>query len=104
MSTDKDAPATATDTPFSTPRRRVSHRGKIMCLLLALFLLAGAGAAAWWYLVLRFEESTDDAYVAGNVLRIMPEVAGTVVSVEADDNDIGAIFKIFNKNEGITTH
>lgn len=87
MSTDKDAPATATDTPFSTPPRRVSRRGKIMCLLLALFLLAGAGAAAWWYLVLRFEESTDDAYVAGNVLRIMPEVAGTVVSVEADDND-----------------
>lgn len=35
----------------------------------------------------RFEETTDDAYVAGNVVRIMSQISGRVVSVLADDTD-----------------
>ena len=73
--------------PEALNRRRRSRRARVILTLFTVFLLIGAGAGAWWYLALRFEESTDDAYVSGNVLRIMPEVSGKVVAVEADDND-----------------
>jgi membrane fusion protein (multidrug efflux system) len=32
-------------------------------------------------------ESTDDAYVQGNVVQVTPQIAGTVVAIEADDTD-----------------
>jgi membrane fusion protein (multidrug efflux system) len=38
-------------------------------------------------LVGRWYESTDDAYVGGNVVQVTPQVAGTVVMVGADDTE-----------------
>ncbi len=58
-----------------------------------VFALVGAGlltAAFWyghaWWVVGRFVESTDDAYVGGDVTGIAPHVAGFVAKVEATDN------------------
>ena len=53
----------------------------------ALFLLAGAGYALYYFLHARFHETTDDAYVTGNLVQITPQVAGTVLSIHADDTD-----------------
>ncbi len=89
MTTDKNLSMTP-DTDKAPQRRKRPRKGPIIGFLLLLFLLAGIGAGAWWYLFLRFEESTDDAYVAGNVLRIMPQVGGKVVAVDVDDNDMVA--------------
>ena len=75
MTTDKNLSMTP-DNDKAPQRRKRPRKGPIIGFLLLLFLLAGIGAGAWWYLFLRFEESTDDAYVAGNVLRIMPQVGG----------------------------
>jgi membrane fusion protein (multidrug efflux system) len=36
----------------------------------------------------RHHESTDDAYVSGNLVQLTPQVAGTVVAVNADDTQI----------------
>ena len=41
----------------------------------------------WQWLHGRHHESTDNAYVAGNVTQITPQVGGTVVAIGADDND-----------------
>ncbi|MEW5309270.1 MAG: hypothetical protein WDW38_001166 [Sanguina aurantia] len=41
----------------------------------------------WYFLDGRWHEATDDAYVNGNVVMITPQVAGTVVSIGADDGD-----------------
>src|ERR1700744_5744969 len=49
------------------------------------FLLIGAAYTAYWAGVLRYEQSTDDAYVNGNVVQITPQIFGTVVSIGADD-------------------
>jgi membrane fusion protein, multidrug efflux system len=58
--------------------------------------LVGLGAAvalialawlAWWLLYARFYESTDDAYVAGDLVNVMSQVSGTVVSIGADETD-----------------
>ncbi len=47
--------------------------------------LAAIGYGAWWAKALRFEESTDDAYVSGNVVQITPQISGTVVAIGADN-------------------
>jgi len=40
---------------------------------------------AYWAQVLRYHQTTDDAYVGGNVVQITPQISGTVVSIGADD-------------------
>ena len=68
----------------SNPRKR-----KVMLVALAVIvILAGLGVWGWHELYGRWNESTDDAYVNGNVVQITPLVTGTVVSIGADDGDL----------------
>lgn len=81
----------ATPADTSTPAPEPDNSGKRKAWLLALLLiliLAGAGTWAWYSLVGRWHESTDDAYVNGNVVEITPLVSGTVTSIGADDGDL----------------
>jgi membrane fusion protein (multidrug efflux system) len=39
----------------------------------------------YWAQVLRYHETTDDAYVSGNVVQITPQISGIVVAIGADD-------------------
>jgi len=66
------------------PRKR-----KIWLLVvLVLVVLGGLGVWGWYEMYGRWNESTDDAYVSGNVVAITPLVTGTVVSIGADDGDL----------------
>ncbi len=65
-----------------------SSRKKNILLLSLFFIAVAAGAGAWWFKELRGCESTDDAYVAGNVVPVMPQVAGNVVTLHADDTQL----------------
>ncbi|KMM86255.1 membrane fusion protein, multidrug efflux system [Pseudomonas taetrolens] len=56
--------------------------------LAVLVILLGLGVWAWHELYGRWNESTDDAYVNGNVVEITPLATGTVVSIGADDGDL----------------
>ncbi|MEW9682920.1 HlyD family efflux transporter periplasmic adaptor subunit [Pseudomonas sp. TE50-2] len=81
----------ATPVDTSTPAPEPDNSGKRKAWLLALLLiliLAGVGTWAWYSLVGRWHESTDDAYVNGNVVEITPLVGGTVTSIGADDGDL----------------
>src|ERR1700736_390563 len=49
------------------------------------FLVIGAAYGLYWANVLRYRQTTDDAYVGGNVVQITPQISGTVVSIGADD-------------------
>ena len=77
MSAAPDAPP-----PLSASRRRRALLG-----LGLLTLLAAAGFGVWWALVLRHQESTDNAYVQAPLVLITPRIDGTVVEVRADDTD-----------------
>ncbi len=57
-------------------------------LLLLVVVLGLIGWSFWYFLVGRWYESTDDAYVSGNVVQITPMVPGTVVSIGADDGSL----------------
>jgi membrane fusion protein, multidrug efflux system len=66
---------------------RGARRRRAMSFVLAAFVLAGIGWLAWWYLESRGHETTDNAYVGGNLVQVTPQVAGTVVAIGADDTD-----------------
>ena len=53
----------------------------------AVVVLAGIAYGVYWALVLSHYESTDNAYVQGNVVQITPQVGGTVIAINADDTD-----------------
>jgi membrane fusion protein (multidrug efflux system) len=55
--------------------------------LLLICLATGAACAVYWFQVARWQESTDDAYVAGLIVHVTPQVAGTVTTVFVDDTD-----------------
>ena len=74
MSTQK--PKTAANT---------SRRWRWLAALGAVLVTGGAVYGAYWAQVLRYHQSTDDAYVGGNVVQITPQISGTVVAIGADD-------------------
>jgi len=97
------ATAENTQTQANTPDTGNPRKRKVMLLVLAVVvLLAGAGVWAYHEFIGRFNESTDDAYVNGNVVEITPLVTGTVVSIGADDGDLvheGQVLVNFDPND-----
>ena len=66
---------------------RNGRRKLLLSAVLAAFAAVGIGVAGWWLASGRYYESTDDAYVAGNLVQITPQVSGTVLAIRADDTD-----------------
>ena len=56
-----------------------------LAIVTGAFVAIGAAYGVYWATVLRYSQSTDDAYVNGNVVQITPQISGTVVSIAADD-------------------
>jgi membrane fusion protein (multidrug efflux system) len=54
-------------------------------ILLAVLVLAGAGVLTYWLLT-RAYESTDNAFIEGDIIQISPRVAGQVTRVHVSDN------------------
>ena len=65
--------------------QKTSKRKRALLLVIAVVVIAGIGWGLWYFLVGRWHEGTDDAYVQGNVVSITPQIPGTVVSIGADD-------------------
>ena len=78
--TTKDAAASKDAAP--SPPKTASRRPLII-LGIALFVLLGA--SIYYLLFLRGHVSTDDAYVDGNLVRLTPQVGGTVIAINTDE-------------------
>lgn len=63
------------------------RRRGVLVVLFLVFATLAIGWALWWHLTGRWHESTDNAYVAGHVVQVTPQQAGTVVAIGADDTD-----------------
>ncbi|HTH60771.1 MAG TPA: HlyD family secretion protein [Paraburkholderia sp.] len=70
----------------STQTSGAARRIPWMALALGAVVLVLACAASYWYFVLRFVQSTDDAYVGGNVTVMAPRVSGFVTDILVRDN------------------
>lgn len=77
---------TATTDTTSQPQGNPARK-KALTAVAAAVVVAGIGYGAYWALVLNHFETTDNAYVQGNVVQITPQVAGTVVAINANDTD-----------------
>jgi len=71
-----------------SPQSNSSKRNRSLIILSLCFILIGAGYGIYWFLHGRHHETTDDAYVAGNLIRVTPRISGTVVAVYAEDTDL----------------
>ena len=75
------------NTSSSNPSGGNPARKKALTAVASVVLLAGIGYGAYWALVLNHFESTDNAYVQGNVVQVTPQMPGTVLAINADDTD-----------------
>ena len=84
----------ANTTPAAAPTAKLpplsagpSKRRKALTILGTVVVLGGAAWAGYEWLVASHYESTDNAYVQGNVIQITPQIGGTVMAILADDTD-----------------
>jgi len=80
-----DAPVSTTPAPVANTMQQ-RRRVWLTALAVALAVIALASLAWWLFYASRYE-GTDDAYVAGDLVGVMSQVQGTVVSIGADETD-----------------
>jgi membrane fusion protein (multidrug efflux system) len=82
--------ATVIQRDTQAPAVRAGSGRRLRVLAITAALLAGTGSVAWyghqWWTVGRFIESTDDAYVGGDVTVIAPNVSGIIAKVLVTDD------------------
>nr|WP_235952922.1 HlyD family efflux transporter periplasmic adaptor subunit [Noviherbaspirillum galbum] len=88
MPNQSSAPATPIRQEAPAPSSGTPKRKKIMLTIASVFAVAAIGYGAYWALVSRFIEDTDNAYVQGNVVQVTPQIAGTVSKLYADDTQV----------------
>jgi membrane fusion protein (multidrug efflux system) len=60
-------------------------RKRLLIVATLVFILIGAAYAVWWALFAEHFESTDDAYVHGDLVQVTSQISGTVIAIDADD-------------------
>jgi membrane fusion protein (multidrug efflux system) len=75
-----------TSTPSSAPapQPKASRRPQLLLILAIVLLVAALGI---WYVTRLGTESTDDAYVDGNIVQVTSQVSGTVTVISGDNTD-----------------
>jgi membrane fusion protein (multidrug efflux system) len=68
-----------------TDTARSPWPGRIAALVLVL--VGALALAVYWLAVGQYRESTEDAYVGGNVVSVTAQVGGVVTAIRADDTD-----------------
>ena len=79
---------TTPQAPLQAPKAAGNPaRKKALLTLTSIVVVVGLGWTAYEWLVASHYESTDNAYVQGNVIQITPQIGGTVMAILADDTD-----------------
>ncbi len=79
--------ATANTPASPVARLMQGRRGRWLVYVTVGFIVVAIAATAYWFLYARNYQNTDDAYVAGDLVTVMPQVSGTVISIGADETD-----------------
>lgn len=70
---------------MNTAEKMASRRKRLLIISTLLFIALGIAYGVWWVLFSADYESTDDAYVHGNLVQVTSQIPGTVVAIYADD-------------------
>ncbi len=73
--------------PQTTPSPAPKNARKKVLTILSAVVLAGFAWGGYEWFVSQHYETTDNAYVQGNVIQITPQIGGTVTALLADDTD-----------------
>ncbi|WP_454866858.1 HlyD family secretion protein [Pseudomonas lini] len=73
-----------TSSPIDPAQPKASYRPQLLLILGIVLLMATLGI---WYLLGLGTESTDDAYVDGNIVQVTSQVSGTVTVISGDNTD-----------------
>ncbi|MFT0531493.1 HlyD family efflux transporter periplasmic adaptor subunit [Castellaniella hirudinis] len=63
------------------------QRTRLLIIATGFFVLIGLAYGAWWVGFAARYESTDDAYVHGDLVSVSAQIPGTVIAIGADDTD-----------------
>ena len=82
-----NAPASNTAAPVTTPPVGNPKRRTALTAIAVAVLVIGGGYGIYYWMTGRHSESTDNAYVAANVVQITAQAGGTVTAINADDTN-----------------
>jgi membrane fusion protein (multidrug efflux system) len=68
--------------------KTLQKRKKGMIILSLIFLIIGLVWFLYWFIWGRFELYTDNAYVNGNIVQVMPQISGTIVDIKAEETQL----------------
>ncbi|KAA0910701.1 HlyD family efflux transporter periplasmic adaptor subunit [Pusillimonas sp. ANT_WB101] len=71
--------------PKTAPK---AARKPLLIIVTVTFLILGIAWGIWWLLVSAHYESTDNAYVHGNLVQLTSEIPGTVIAINADETQL----------------
>jgi membrane fusion protein (multidrug efflux system) len=83
-----ERPAPQNRWPAEAPAPRRRSRRPLVIGVLVLLALAAIGGGVLWWLNARHWESTDDAFIDAHMVQVAPQVAGRVLRVLVDDNQL----------------
>src|SRR5690606_20156727 len=90
---------------MTTPNSAASRRKPLLILATFIFLVIGAAYAIWWFIYVSGYESTEDAYVHGNLVQVTSQIPGTVISIAADNTQTvskgGLLVELDDSDTGI---
>lgn len=100
--------AAAEATPAKTPKHGMKKtaigqkRKRNLVVATLIFIIIALVFLLLWLFIWQHEESTDDAYVNGNVVQVTPQVSGTVAQINVEDTDTvkaGQTLVILDEND-----
>jgi len=65
----------------------VPNRPRVILTASAILVLVALGLLIYWLLVNQYRETTEDAYVNGNIVAVTAQVGGVVTKIAADNTD-----------------
>ena len=70
------------------PPKKNSKRKRLLSMLAIFFAVILFVFLLYWLFIGRFYETTDDAYVSGNLVQVMPKTSGHVTEINVDETDL----------------
>ncbi len=80
-----DDPTPPAGAQAALPVASTGKRRRSLLLLGGVAVLGGLVYGSYWFLSARHFQTTDDAYVKGDLVQITSEVPGTVIALHVDD-------------------